>query len=207
MSEKQHARGNRRLVLICLFFLCWSAVLVGCGRKPETETVIGLGAAWFEVRADELGTAANGVVEICAKEKNALGIRILAELQIGPADFGGVAFSLPAGCRLEQVSCAWTDAKGTAGADPPVNVWTADSDREAFATAVEIARSHDKHPNGGGSGTVVLEASFPWNGSEPPAVLTFAAECGAEEKNGSAFMGVDCREIVVEIKPAVGNAY
>ena len=201
MNGIHGAKGKSRFALLCLFVLCWTAVSCSCAKKPAAETARSMGVGWFEVGADELGTRANGVIEIYEKEQNALGIRILADLRIGPTDYGGVAVFLPAGCRLEGVSCTYPETDGAAGGDPPVNIWSTASDQEKYAVIIEIGRDREKVPGGGGSGTVVIEASYPSNDSDPVKSLTFGVECGAKEKNGSVIMGVGCCEITVEIEP------
>ena len=201
------AEQKCRFLLLSAFVLCWSVLFCGCDRKEEKEIVRDLGAAWFQVSADELGTAANGVIEVCVKEKNVLGVRILAEVQIGPADFGGVAFSLPNGCRLERVACTWPESNDAPGYDQPVNVLTTAGDSEKYTTVVEIGRRRDKIPIGGGTGTVVIEASVPWNGSDRTTALSFGADCGAMERNGYVIMGIDHREIIVELKSAVWMSF
>lgn len=158
------------------------------------------GSAQFEVKADERKTSAKGTIEVFEKEHGFLGIRIQADLEIGPNDFGGVAFYLPAGCALEDVSCTYPETDGEAGSDPPVNVWSTASDLEKYTAMIEIGRSRGATPGGGGTGMVTIEASYPRESSDPVSSLAFAVECGAEEKDGYVIMGVEYSEIIVEIK-------
>ncbi|MBR5701500.1 MAG: M56 family metallopeptidase, partial [Oscillospiraceae bacterium] len=157
----------------------------------------GLGTGRFDVSADEYGTVAKGTIEVYEKNSETLGVRILADLTIGPEDWGGVAFYLSAGCRLESVSCSYPEKDGAAAEDPPVNVWTTEAENEKYTTMIEIGRDRSRNNSGGGTGTVVIEASCPWDGSAPIRSLAFGIECGAEEKDGYGIMGVEHREIVV----------
>ncbi len=154
----------------------------------------------FTVSADKCETWASGTIQVFEKEQSLLSVRILAELQIGPEDFGGVAFYLPAGCVLENVSCTYPEIGGAAGSDPPVNVWTTEGENEKYTTAIEIGRSRDEIPGGGGTGTVIIEASYPRDSGDPIRSMAFGVECGAEEKDGYVIMGIEHSEIVVEIR-------
>ena len=160
-----------------------------------------LGAERFNVWSEEHGTSASGTIEIYGKDRDTLSIRILADLQIGPEDWGGVAFSLPAGCELKQVSCTYPETDGEPCSDPPVNVWTTASDIEKYTTLIEIGRDRSQIPSGGGEGKVVIEASYPRENGEEAYALPFGVECGAEVKNGYVTMGADYCEIIVEIRP------
>lgn len=169
-------------------------------HEAQTELIDSLGYSRFDVKADKYHTTASGTIEIFAKEQGVLGIRILADLTIGPEDWGGVAFYLPAGCGLESVSCTYPETDGAAAEDPPVNVWTTAAENEEYTTMIEIGRDRSKKYSGGGTGTVVIEVSCPWDSSDPIHSLTFGVECGAEEKNGYMIMGVEHSEIAVEIR-------
>ena len=159
-----------------------------------------LGASQFNISSDEFGTAAKGTIVVYAKSKDTMGVRIMGDLQIGPEDWGGIAFSLPAGCRLESVSCTYPETDGKAADDSPVNVWTTAAENEEYTTLIEIGRDRSRNISGGGTGTVVIEASCPWNSRDPVRSPTFGVDCGAEERDGSVIMGVEYREIVVEIR-------
>ena len=160
------------------------------------------GTGRFDVSADEYGTAANGTIEVYEVDRETLGIRILADLTIGPEDWGGVAFSLPAGCSLESVTCTYPETGGTAAEDPPVNVWTTANDNEKYTTLIEIGRDRSRIPSGGGTGAMVIEAVCPRDSKDPQRTLEFGVECGAEEKNGIVIMGVSWSEIIVDIGSA-----
>ena len=172
----------------------------GCARRPaepQAEIVPLLGSGSFRVEAETLGTSAQGSVLVCEKGKNVLGIRLAALIRVGPEDWGGVAFALPAGCHLENVLCTYPEE---GEGDPPVVIWSTGSDQEKYTLTVEIARSRELEPTGGGTGTVILEASFPYEGQDPPDRLNFAAECGGRVKNGSVCWGEAYGEITVEIR-------
>ena len=153
----------------------------------------------FCVTSDRDGTEADGYVEIYVKNENTLGIRIRADLTIGPEDWGGVAFYLPAGCILDSVKCTYPEKNGLPADDPPVNVWTTAAENEKYTTMIEIGRDRSKTPGGGGVGEVLIEASCPRDSAAPNGSLTFGVDCGAEEKDGYVLMGVSHTEITVDV--------
>ncbi len=185
--------GVSALVLLLL-------LACGCACRPaetQAEIVPLLGSGSFRVEAETLGTSAQGSVLVYEKGKNVLGIRLAALIRVGPEDWGGVAFALPAGCRLENVLCSYPeDGEGS----PPVVIWTTADDEEKYTCTVEIARSRSQEPTGGGTGTVFIEATFPYAGQDPPERLDFAVECGGGVKNGSVYWGEAYGEIPVELR-------
>ncbi len=192
----RHDSGENDVYLIFAEF----DLSVGAGETlPDDGSAapLDLEAGKFDISAETLGTAAKGTIEFYARDQDTLGIRILADLTIGPEDWGGVAFYLPAGCRLDQVTCTYPETDGAASSDPPVNVWSTASENDKYTTMVEIGRDRSRTPSGGGVGTVVIEASRPWDSVTSAGSLTFAVECGAEEKDGYAVMGVSHSEIVL----------
>ena len=184
-----------------LAFAFLLALACGCARRasePQAVVTPLLGSGSFRVEAEELGTRAEGSVLVYEKERGVLGIRLAAQITVGPEDWGGAAFSFPAGCRLENVLCSYPE-DGT-GAEPPVNVWTTAGENEKYTIVVEIARSREQEPTGGGAGTVVIDVSFPCGKPDPPDRLDFAVECGGRVKNGSVCWGEAYGEITVEIR-------
>lgn len=198
VTVRRGSGENDVYLLFAEFELSGGAGETHSGDVPAASSDLGVGR--FDVSAETLGTSANGTVEFYARDNDMLGIRILADLTIGPEDWGGVAFYLPAGCRLESVSCTYPETDGKAADDSLVNVWTTEAENEKYTTMIEIGRDRSRNISGGGTGTVVIEASCPWNSRDPVRSLTFGVDCGAEERDGSVIMGVEYREIVVEIR-------
>lgn len=186
--------------VLCLLLLCSFIPFGGCEHEAaakQPEILSGLGSGRFDVRTGDPGTAAVGSIQLYAKGGNELGIRIMADVTIDPEDLGGVAFSLPAGCRLDQVTCTYPE-EGDGLDDPPVNIWSTASENEKYTVMIEIGRNRSGNtPSGGGTGTVFIEASRPLPGTPDP--LLFGVECGADTKDGNVIMGLAWSEIPVSL--------
>lgn len=196
-----------RLKRLLLFGLCLSLLslsLSACSGEAERkgeEILKTCGYSPFEVSADSVGTSAQGTIILYEKDKDLLGIRIVSTVCIDPKDWGGVAFYLPIGSTLEHVLCTYPE-NGEVQELDPVAVWKSDNSQGDFNVMLEIDRHHDQKARGGGKGTVVIEAACrnETEGSDFPASLKFAVDCGASFEKGQSIMGLAHREIVVDIK-------
>ena len=194
----------KRLLLLGLLLSLLSLSLSACsgGAEKKGEQILQTcGYSPFEVSADSLGTSAQGTIILYEKDKDLLGIRIVSTVCVDPKDWGGVAFYLPIGSTLEHVLCTYPE-NGEVQELDPVTVWKSENSHGDFNLMLEIDRHHDQKARGGGKGTVVIEAACrnETEGSDFPASLKFAVDCGASFEKGQSIMGLAHREIVVDIK-------
>lgn len=195
-------RLKRLLFGLCLSLLSLSLSACSGGAEKKGEQILQTcGYSPFEVSADSLGTSAQGTIILYEKDKDLLGIRIVSTVCIDPKDWGGVAFYLPIGSTLEHVLCTYPE-NGEVQELDQVAVWKSDNSQGDFNVMLEIDRHHDQKARGGGKGTVVIEAACrnETEGSDFPASLKFAVDCGASFEKGQSIMGLAHREIVVDIK-------
>lgn len=187
-------------LLLSLLSLSSSSCSGGAEKKVE-EILQTCGYSAFEVSADSVGTSAQGTIILYEKDKDLLGIRIVSTVCVDPKDWGGVAFYLPIGSTLEHVLCTYPE-NGEVQELDPVAVWKNENSHGDFNVMLEIDRHHDQKARGGGKGTVVIEAACrnETEGSDFPASLKFAVDCGASFEKGQSIMGLAHREIVVDIK-------
>lgn len=187
-------------LLLSLLSLSLSACSGGAAKKGE-EILKTCGYSPFEVSTDSVGTGAQGTIILYEKDKDLLGIRIVSTVRVAPKDWGGVAFYLPIGSTLEHVLCTYPE-NGEVQELDQVAVWKSDNSHGDFNVMLEIDRHHDQKARGGGKGTVVIEAACrnETEGSDFPASLKFAVDCGASFEKGQSIMGLAHREIVVDIK-------
>ena len=196
---------RKRMLLLSALVLACALCLCACSRSAPAVSGAASplsGSGSFRVNAEELETSADGTILIYEKEKDVLGIRIVSSVSVGPEDWGGVAFYLPPGCSLDNVLCTYPgDGEAEAG-DDPVVLWTTVSENVKYSTAIEIGRSRSQISRGGGSGTVVIEASYPCGSGEKAelSALRFGIECGGEIRNGNVVWGVDHDEIPVSLE-------
>ena len=197
-------KRKQMLLLLALILAC-ALCLCACSRSAPAvslgvSTLCGSGS--FRVAAEELETSADGTILVYEKEQDVLGIRIISSVSVGPEDWGGVAFYLPLGCSLDNVLCTYPGNGESEAGDSQVVLWTTASDNEKYTTAIEIGRNRSQEARGGGSGTVVIEASYPCGPAEKTELssLRFGIECGAEIRNGYVIWGMGHDEIPVSLE-------
>jgi len=198
-------KRKRCMLLLSVLVLSCALCLCACSPSaPETSGGVSAlsGSGSFRVAAEELETSADGAILVYEKERDVLGIRIVSSVSVGPSDWGGVAFYLPLGCSLDNVLCTYPGNGEADAGDQPVELWTTAGENVRYATAIEIGRSHSQVSRGGGSGTVVIEASYPCAPAERTelSALRFGIECGAEIRNGNVIWGVEHDEIPVSLE-------
>lgn len=193
-------------VILCLYILCSSVFFSGCKEDAsivdadkDISQVYGSGD--FTVGMDEVETSAKGSIITYEKDENVLGIKIVAFIHVDSEDWGGVAFQIPKGCKLEELLNTYPNSMDSEDKDHDVNIWTTGSDGSDYSVAIEIGRSRSRENTGGGEGTVVIDLSYSYDDINDVNELPFGIECGASDEDGSVVWGKAHEEIVVEVNP------
>jgi len=111
----------------------------------------------FEVSTQTLesNTTAKGTVYI-QNDDNSVDVTVVASVEIGKKDWGGVLFYIPEGWTVSNILSSYPERNDLDMASNNVAVWnTADVESE-WKSFVEIGRDRTYTPTGGGIGTVVL---------------------------------------------------
>jgi hypothetical protein len=173
-------------------------------RTAANETVLQTGA--FRVRSDstDLNTSATGTVFMKGTEGTADQIQIVAFIEIDPDDWGGVSIYLPRGWYIAGLQSSYPEEDAQVSPADDVSVWnTAESDYE-LNKAIEIGRSHDYIPTGGGTGTVVIDLAPDPDAAASSASFHMMVAVGCDEKNGMKIVGPDSVELELPLSPAAG---
>lgn len=190
---------------LTLYILCSFFVLSGCTQDTLAENTKILqicGNSNFSILSGNTGTEATGTILVYDREEGMLGVRIISSINVGVEDWGGVAFYLPAGCSLGDIMCTYPETNESIENNSPIEVWYSGSDDGEFDTVIEIGRSRDFKSTGGGSGTVVIDASYVCGNEQKniASSLKFSVECGARLENGNIIWGDEHNEILVAIE-------
>lgn len=195
----------KRWRICVLLALCSCFILSGCrcdASKVSPEIIRSCGSATFSISEEDYETAANGTILIYEKEKDVLGVKIILFVNVDARDWGGVAFYLPVGCTLDGIVCSFLPTDTTERRDLPVELLTTESIDNEYCIAIEVGRNRNFQPLGGGTSTLIIDASYVCINEKDISALKFAIECGASQKNGNVIWGVEFDDVLVDINKA-----
>ena len=184
-------------ICICLLYGCKDAEEKKASDKEWNFSEL-LGKQDFSVDAKELGTAAKGTVICYERNPNVIELRLISFVSIGPEDWGGVAFYFPPGCELVDVLCTFPNHIEKFDNVSYFEIWNTGNTDGRYTLGVEVGRSHEYIPVGGGNGIIIIDALFHGD-LDKGKELRFAVECGATYEDGTIIWGIDDDEVVVEI--------
>lgn len=184
-------------ICICLLYGCKDAEEKKASEKEWNFSEL-LGKQDFSVDAKELGTAAKGTVICYERNPNVIELRLISFVSIGPEDWGGVAFYFPPGCELWMFYAHSQTILKNSIMSHILKYWNTGNTDGRYTLGVEVGRSHEYIPVGGGNGIIIIDALFHGD-LDKGKELRFAVECGATYEDGTIIWGIDDDEVVVEI--------
>ena len=189
----------KKIVTLMILIMCLSimvATIVAC-NSAESDHSTGfstiLGSSNFDLKSDATSTCAKGTILVFRSEDSTLCVRIVARIIIDSDDWGGIAFFLPNGCILQDVLSTYPENKTTE--EDSIVLWSAVGDDLKYTTTIEIGRSREYIPTGGGEGTIVIECNI--RDDKKVAELVFGIEASAVKDNGVVIMGLIHDELLI----------
>jgi hypothetical protein len=107
-----------------------------------------------------VNTSINGTVFVYKNDEDDYHAKIVANVEIDPNDWGGVAIHFPEGMLVSNIDCSYPQEVLFQERKPNGYYDYIDVDysyQKKYYSRVEIARNRDKIPSGGGSGTVLID--------------------------------------------------
>ncbi len=178
------------------FVIVTAAVLMlgACGSGETDTPVVNenlIQKDCFKISAESSGldTCASGTVFCESGDSTSVHIKIAAQIEIDPDDWGGVSFSFTDGWEITGALCSYPDDQTAVSYQAAI--WrTADSDAE-WDKMIEIGRDRlGNSPSDGGTGTVIIDLEPASNDVQPDAFNMIVA-VGCEEKDGFNAVGTD----------------
>ncbi|NWL89445.1 hypothetical protein DMN77_17980 [Paenibacillus sp. 79R4] len=152
----------------------------------------------FHISSDstELKTFAEGTMFVQGSNGSAEQVQIVAQIEVDPNDWGGVAFYIPHDWYISEITSSFPEKSALKPLDYMSRWTTADTDSK-WRAWVEIGRDRSYKPIGGGKGTIVIDV-VPDKKMNPSAELfNLGIEVGSAEKDGQKLMGTDSIEVPI----------
>lgn len=151
----------------------------------------------LDAKSTNLKTMTQGSIFVESEKQHIDHIKIVAHIEIDPADWGGVAFYIPDQWSVSSITSSYPEHQSKLKPAEYVSTWMDSSDDSSWRTMIEIGRERNYIANGGGTGTIVIELSPDKKGMSPSESLNIGIEVGSEDKAGKRVMGTDSVEIPV----------
>lgn len=151
----------------------------------------------LDAKSTNLKTMTQGSIFVESEKQDIDHIKIVAHIEIDPADWGGVAFYIPDQWSVSSITSSYPEHQSKLKPAEFVSTWMNSSDDSSWRTMIEIGRKRNYIANGGGTGTIVIELSPDKKGETPSNSLKIGIEVGSEDKAGKRVMGTDSVEVHV----------
>ncbi|WP_175623638.1 hypothetical protein [Paenibacillus amylolyticus] len=151
----------------------------------------------LDAKSTNLKTMTEGSIFVEGEKEHIDHIKIVAHVEIDPADWGGVAFYIPDQWSVSSITSSYPEHQSKLKPAEYVSTWMNSSDDSSWGTMIEIGRERNYIANGGGSGTIVIELIPDQKGKSTSESLKIGIEVGSEEKDGKRVMGTDSVEVHV----------
>jgi len=157
----------------------------------------------FEVstQLSESNTMAKGTVYIRGDD-NSVNVTVVAAVEIGKEDWGGVLFYIPEGWTISNVLSSYPEKSDLDAARNNVAIWITADEESEWKSFIEIGRDRTYTPTGGGTGTVVLNLTCDEKIIKQES-LKLLISVGSEEKDGKYIVGI--ASSLIQIDMYTGN--
>lgn len=191
------------ILLNLLTLIIITMLIYGChknnsleDRAPVNDDLIQVKT--FSVSSDstQLNTSAKGAIFVKGTEDVPEQIQIVAQIEVDPDDWGGVAFYIPKKWDIESIESSYPDSDN-AKSSGYTSTWITASDEYEWNKYIEIGRSSSYEPTGGGAGTIVIDLVTNNDEVNQSDKFNIMIAVGSDEKNGAKIFGRD--NIKVEI--------
>lgn len=176
--------GSATKFLIAIAILCLSVTALSCSNNnastyiPSNEGVVNSKDFCVSSNTTALKTSARGTIFVEKDKSNNYKAQIVAWVEIDPMDWGGVSFTIPFGWEVTSRTSSYLNSSNN------ITMWeTSDREFSKWHQMVEIGTSRDYIPQGGGSGSVIIELAANPQGQEPSEALAIMVGVGSDESN------------------------
>lgn len=146
---------------------------------------------YFSIVYEPTETYSNGSYFII-EENGQLKMKIIADINVGAEDFGGISFNFIEGFKVTDITCDFGDGP----ISKHVSLWTTGDHDKDITSYVEIEKGIGTQPIGGGTGTVEIELEIA-KGIENPYFLIGVGSMISD--NGTVIINPVKKEIPVEL--------
>ncbi len=194
----------KKFCFICCMLLLIALLLAGCIQDmATTNTPINqnlLQVKNFNISTDLATDNTSAVGDIYfQKSADHITVTILASINIGANDWGGVSFYIPKGWEISNILSSYPDDNMASEKSEAV-VWSTEDADYLWDSYIEIGHDYNQQPTGGGKGTVLLELVNNENNSDADS-FTLMVTVGSDMQNDSAIIGTNTLTIEIDIPP------
>ncbi|WP_433708383.1 hypothetical protein [Paenibacillus illinoisensis] len=156
----------------------------------------------FHLRSDSthLKTSTKGSVFVKGEHGQFEQIQIVAEIEIDPLDWGGVAFYIPDHWQVSSITSSYQGNQLTLIPEDYISIWKTSGKDASWRTMVEVGRDRSYVPTGGGTGTVMINLIPEQISMSTSESIAIGIEVGSKEENGKRMMGTDSIEVPLSLK-------
>ncbi|CAM3305937.1 hypothetical protein HP548_30980 [Paenibacillus taichungensis] len=196
-------KKSKYLILLFIFIVIVSILFFLNFNKKETNEpvvngdIIQVKNFDLDARSTNLKTMTEGSIFVEGEKEHIDHIKIVAHVEIDPADWGGVAFYIPDQWSVSSITSSYPESQSGLKPVEYVSTWMNSSDDSSWRTMIEIGRERNYKTNGGGTGTIVIDLIPDKKDKSPSESLKIGIEVGSEEKDGKRVMGTDSVEVPV----------
>ncbi len=192
------------ILLTILIITVITILLFSCSQNDNTtdKTRINenlIQVKKFSVNSDstELNTLAKGEIFVKGAKGVPEHIQIVARIEIDPEDWGGIAFYIPKKWNISDIVSSYPENGDQIKPADYITIWSTASDRYKWDKWIEIGRSSNYKPRGGGTGTVVIDLVADKNAVQKSEKYNIMVAVGSDEKDGSKILGADSTSIEI----------
>ncbi|WP_433583265.1 hypothetical protein [Paenibacillus amylolyticus] len=196
-------KRSKYLIVLFMFIAIVFVLLFSNTNKNEANepvvngNIIHVKNFDLDAKSTNLKTMTQGSIFVESEKQYIDHIKIVAHVEIDPADWGGVAFYIPDQWSVSSITSSYPEHQPKLKPAEYVSTWMNSSDDSSWRTMIEIGRERNYIANGGGTGTIMIELSPDKKGESPSNSLKFGIEVGSEDKAGKRVMGTDSVEVHV----------
>lgn len=196
----------KKFSFICSLILLISLMLTSCAKQegatvnpPVNQNL--LQVKTFTISTDLAADNTSAVGDIYfQKTAEHINVTILASINIGANDWGGVSFYIPKGWDISNILSSYPDVNIPNKKSETV-IWSTEDADSPWGSYIEIGHEHNQQPTGGGKGTVLLELVNNADNIDA-ASFTLMVAVGSEMQNGIPIIGTNSLTIETELPSA-----
>lgn len=194
-------KRSKYLIVLFMFIAIVFVLLFSNTNKNEANepvvngNIIHVKNFDLDAKSTNLKTMTQGSIFVESEKQHIDHIKIVAHVEIDPADWGVVAFYIPDQWSVSSITSSYPEHQSKLKPAEYVSTWMNSSDDSSWGTMIEIGRERNYIANGGGSGTIVIELIPDKKGKSTSESI--GIEVGSEEKNDQRVMGTDSVEVPV----------
>ena len=193
----------KKFSFICSLILLISLLLTACTKQeraaantPVNENLLQVENFNISTNLAADNTSAMGDIYF-QKTAERITVTILASINIGANDWGGVGFYIPKGWDISNILSSYPDGNIPNDKIEAV-IWSTEDTDSPWDSYLEIGHEYNQQPTGGGKGTVLLELVNNVNNIDVDS-FALMVTVGSEMQNGIPIIGTNSLTIETEL--------